>query len=644
MRKDKCSVKGADNMKPRANSTLKNIAIVQTAMLRRYPSYRLMLPLSLLIQVANPALTTLIPSLVIDAVTKADAARFLAVITGTLMVYWLLQAANEWFDRTLAHERIYTRIGVYVRDINKKIFTTDYLNIEPQPRQKALEKALNSIDGNGYAGAEGLLREFCAFAVILLGIVSYGGALLTLDARIVLATLVMFVLDVALRTHAIRYSDAHREENTESRRKRRYINSISRNISAGKDIRIYQMELWFHRLSDHMIAQGAQYVKKTGLRWYFPTVSDIVCILFRDLLAYAILIRKVINGEMNAAEFTLYLGVVAGFSNWIYNLANTCNNLILASHEFNDYVDFMQTPDVFRHTPAPHSGRQSALSADDFHGSQPQASTLSGSDRPMPDTPCEIEFRHVCFCYEGSDTPVLYDLSFTLRAGEKVALVGNNGAGKTTIVKLLCGLYAPTGGEIFVDGVNLLELDIEEYQDRISVLFQDTTPLSFTIAMNVAGCEADQFDRGRVQDSLKKAGLWEKVVALKHREDTYLSQTFDAEGIQLSGGEVQKLLLAKAIYKSGSILVLDEPTSALDPLAESQIYEEYNAMAEEKTALYISHRLASTKFCDRILFLENGQVAESGTHAELMRKNGKYKEIFDIQSHYYKKEKTAHEE
>ena len=228
-------------------------------------------------------------------------------------------------------------------------------------------------------------------------------------------------------------------------------------------------------------------------------------------------------------------------------------------------------------------------------------------------------------------------LSFKIRAGEKIALVGNNGAGKTTIVKLLCGLYAPTSGQVLVNGQPLWDssMSVKKYMESISVLFQDTEPFALSLAMNIACCDQNDLDRQRVKDCIKKAGLEETVDGLIHKEDTYITQQLDDDGVQLSGGQIQKLLLARAIYKNGPFLILDEPTSALDPLAESKIYEEYNNLALNKTAVFISHRLASTKFCDRILFLDQGRIIEEGSHAQLMAKGGKYREIFDIQSHYY---------
>jgi ATP-binding cassette subfamily B protein len=207
----------------------------------------------------------------------------------------------------------------------------------------------------------------------------------------------------------------------------------------------------------------------------------------------------------------------------------------------------------------------------------------------------------------------------------------------------LCGLYPPTSGEILIDGKSINDIGVEKYQDMISVLFQDTSPIALSIAENVCGCEPEEVDRKKLYDCLDKAGLLAKVKTLPQKEESYITQTLDEKGIVLSGGETQKLLLAKAMYKDGPMLILDEPTSALDPIAESTICEEYNQLADKKTAVFISHRLASTKFCDRILFLDGGQIVEEGSHEQLMEKGGKYREIFDIQSHYYKEE-TSEEE
>ena len=427
-----------------------------------------------------------------------------------------------------------------------------------------------------------------------------------------MVTLAMFVFDVTLRNHAIKYSDSKREESSEIWRKKNYIMQKSLNVSAGKDIRIYQLGNWFHKLLCEVVLARGRLEKKLQLRWYFPTVSGTFFNFSRDFIAYSILIKRVLDGQMDIATFTLYLGIISGFTGWIYSLSERFNNIRRSSHEFNDYHAFMNLPDKERK----------------------QVTAEVSPDKRAP----EITFKNVSFAYPDVEKNTIQNLDFTIKAGEKIALVGNNGAGKTTVVKLLCGLYDQTQGQILIDGKTIDDIGLDSYQDKISVLFQDTNPMAFTIEENITGLEGGKGDASKLEDCLKKSGLWEKVQSLPQKEKTHITQTFSEDGILLSGGETQKLLLAKAIYKNGSFLILDEPTSALDPLAESKIYEEYNNLAEGKTAVFISHRLASTKFCDRIMFLENGSIVECGSHDELMKKGGKYKEMFDIQAQYYREE------
>ncbi|MBP5751874.1 MAG: ABC transporter ATP-binding protein, partial [Treponema sp.] len=428
----------------------------------------------------------------------------------------------------------------------------------------------------------------------------------------------MFVADVLIRNHAVKFGDSHRESFSEPWRKMNYYERNSMNISAGKDIRIFGLKKLFNYHFDLMINTYRKFRYKYQLKWYYPTISDTAFNFVRDWAAYTLLIHKVLSGQIDAATFTIYLGVIANFSQYIYDVSMHFANLRDASHQFNDYHEFMKQKDLFVHSNA---------TADN-------GTTVSGNATAAP----SIEFRNVSFAYEGSEKAVLKDVSFKIGADEKIALVGNNGAGKTTIVKLLCGLYQPTSGEILIDGKSINDIGVEKYQDMISVLFQDTSPIALSIAENVCGCEPKDVDDKRLHECLEKAGLLSKVDSLPKKEETYITQTLDEKGVVLSGGETQKLLLAKAMYKDGPMLILDEPTSALDPIAESKIYEEYNQMASQKTAVFISHRLASTKFCDRILFLDGGQIVEEGTHDQLMEKGGKYREIFDIQSHYYKAE------
>ena len=622
-------MKNAEKVK--RNTIFQNAFIVYKAMFKRYPTAIPLVLVYIVISVSLPFINTLIPAMAIKGITSGSVKTFLNYIGITVLAMCAFSGIKIFCEKKMQMKHTYTRISVFMMNFIKKAINTDYLNIEPQPKQKIMGKGVQGVSGN-YDGAERVSTLTLEFIVIILGIFSYGTVIFILDWRILTITLGMFVADILIRNHAVKYGDNHRESFSEPWRKMNYYERNSMNISAGKDIRIFGLKKLFDYHFDSMIRIYKRFRYNYQLRWYYPTISDTAFNFARDWLAYVLLIHKVLSGQIDAATFTIYLGIIAGFSFYIYDVSLHFANLRDASHQFNDYHEFMNQKDVFEHSPV-IPALDAGISSRDYRVKPDNDTSVAPS----------IEFRDVSFTYEGSDKPVLKNISFKIAADEKIALVGNNGAGKTTIVKLLCGLYPPTSGEILIDGKSINDIGVEKYQDMISVLFQDTSPIALSIAENVCGCEPEEVDRKKLYDCLDKAGLLAKVKTLPQKEESYITQTLDEKGIVLSGGETQKLLLAKAMYKDGPMLILDELTSALDPIAESTIYEEYNQLADKKTAVFISHRLASTKFCDRILFLDGGQIVEEGSHEQLMEKGGKYREIFDIQSHYYKEEKSEKE-
>ena len=595
--------------KEKKNNIFQNTFIVYKAMFKRYPTAIPLVLIYIVISVTLPFINTLIPAMAIKGITSGNVKTFLIYIVITVCFFCIFSAVKVFCESKMQLKHTYTRISVFMLDFIKKAINTDYLNIEPQPKQKIMGKGAQGVSGN-YEGAEMVSTTSLRLLIVVLGVFSYGTVIFMLDWKVLAVTFAMFVADILIRNHAVKFGDSHRESFSEPWRKMNYYERNSMNVSAGKDIRIFGLNTLFDYHFSSLINTYKKFRMKYQLKWYYPTISDTAFNFARDWIAYVLLIHKVLSGQIDAAEFTIYVGLIANLSQYVYDVSMHFADLRDASHQFNDYHAFMKQKDVFEHGEA-HVVEASAPS---------------------------IEFRNVSFTYEGSDKPVLQNISFKIGANEKIALVGNNGAGKTTIVKLMCGLYSPTSGEILIDGKSINEIGVEKYQDMISVLFQDTSPIALSIAENVCGCEPKDVDRTKLHDCLEKAGLLEKVNTLTKKEETYITQTLDENGIVLSGGETQKLLLAKAMYKDGPMLILDEPTSALDPIAESRIYEEYNHMASSKTAVFISHRLASTKFCDRILFLDGGKIVEEGSHDQLMNNGGKYREIFDIQSHYYKKE------
>jgi ABC-type multidrug transport system fused ATPase/permease subunit len=344
-----------------------------------------------------------------------------------------------------------------------------------------------------------------------------------------------------------------------------------------------------------------------------PSFADIIFAFLRNGVVYYILLSQLINGSIDVGMFVFYFGAATGFSLWLNSVSGQINNILTMSMNINFIRSFLETEDNF------YRGETHNFSKD-------------------INTPtCDIELKNLTFNYPNDDNNILTNINVKIKKGEKIALVGANGAGKTTLVKLICGLYYPINGDVTINGASVKNINIYDYYKLFSVVFQDLHLMPITIAQFVSGNGVD-IDRQRVADCLGLAGLYDRVKTCPRGIDTTFHKDLyeDDPGVELSGGEKQKLLLARALYKDAPILILDEPTAALDPIAESEIYQKFNEFAKNKTAVFISHRLASTRFCDRIFLLEEGQITECGNHEQLMAKKGKYYEMFEIQSHYYK--------
>ncbi len=334
----------------------------------------------------------------------------------------------------------------------------------------------------------------------------------------------------------------------------------------------------------------------------------------RDGAAYAYLIYRAIKGDITSGDFVLYFTAISSLGGWFQGILSGWSEIHRTSLQICDLREFIELPNLFNHD--------------------------RGTPLPCKDDEIEVVFEDVSFTYPSADSPTLEHINFTIHPGEKLAVVGTNGAGKTTLVKLLCGLYTPTSGRILINGHEIKEYNCEEYYSMVSAIFQFSSILPISIAENIAVCERENIDEKRLKDAVKLAGFKKKIDSLKDGVYTPINKSINKDGIELSGGEKQKLLLARAIYKDARLLVLDEPTSALDPIAESQMYESYHTFAKHRTSIFVSHRLASTHFCDRIILIGEKTILESGTHKELMKLGGRYAELFDIQSHYYKEEGT----
>lgn len=381
-----------------------------------------------------------------------------------------------------------------------------------------------------------------------------------------------------------------------------------------KDVRIYGQEKMAEREFEKMEAHNEEdnaYLNKMssykGFTYLAKGTGSALCYLF--------VVTKAALGAFGTGSIVQYVGAFT-------ELANHVGFLVLSYLENRIYTEHLEK--LFEYLDLPNNK---------YQGKLPVEKNFFCNDG---ENDYEIEFRNVSFKYPGSDTYVLNHINTRLSIGKKQAFVGTNGAGKTTFVKLFCRLYDPTEGEILLNGIDIKKYDYEEYMSLFAFVFQDFKLFSFTLGQNIAANK--NYDRNRVEECIKKVSFYDRYLAMEEGLDTYLYQDISEKGLEISGGEAQKIALARALYKGTPMIVLDEPTAALDPFAEARVYEDFSLMVEHKTAIYISHRLSSCRFCDEITVFDSGRIVQKGTHTELVKdKTGQYFALWNAQARYYQK-------
>ena len=434
----------------------------------------------------------------------------------------------------------------------------------------------------------------------------------TLNPVLLIALLahVLMIMWISKNTHDYEYS--MKQELSKAQRRIDYYEKTTQDFSFGKDIRIFNLR---ERIMDNYQQEINTYLmlfKKVRNKEYVLGLLGMVTLLISNVLTYGVLVWNVING-MSISSFTMYVTMITALMALMLEFGNDLSFLWNEGEYADDFYRLLDAPLTVEGT----KGKKDVLSDEN--------------------SKIEIVFDHVSFRYPGTEKNVFTDLNFTIYAGERLAIVGVNGAGKSTLVKLMTGLFAPTEGHIYVNGVDITEMKKSEVYDLYSAVFQDVNVLAFSLRENV-GCASENVDDARVQAALEKVGLWDKVENFEKGLDQMMLKVIDEDGTDFSGGERQKLSIARGLYKNAPMVIMDEPTAALDALAEAEIYENFSGLVEGKTAVYISHRLASTRFCDKIALFDADGLAEYGTHDQLMEKEGKYYEMFVIQGKYYQEE------
>lgn len=497
---------------------------------------------------------------------------------------------------------------IYSVPVNKKMFELNYQTLISPEVQTKITKVKNIVMTGSSGGPFhffGLNLSFLLTAIA--GAFFFSSGIISIDLILLFIVLVSGTVNLLYGIYTGKYTQKNMEDRGDDEKKESYILTTAEDRRFAKDIRLYKMKDWLIENFEHYHGRVKKFLRAESNVQAGGKIINALMIFIRDVFAYIYLIYQLNAGTIAVSQFVFLIGLVMEFSKWMDAIVLQISNLIIFNSELSQIRIFLNTPDE-------KTGGE--LTVNDT------------SEKPS------IEFKNLSFKYSENAAWIFKDFNLKIDAGEKLALVGINGAGKTTLMHLLMGLLEPTEGSVLIDGKNSTDFKKTEYYNLFSPVFQDINIFPETFAANIAGTE--NINEEKLKDAITSSGLNEMVSSLPNGSQTILVKESNDEAIDLSGGQNQRMLLARALYKNAKINILDEPTAALDPIAESKIYEEYDAMSKEKTSIFISHRLASTKFCDRIILLEHGKIIEEGTHNELMNQNKTYRNMYDVQSKYYR--------
>lgn len=509
-----------------------------------------------------------------------------------------------------------------LQNISAKLFKTEYQKLENSDFKELIHKHSEAQDRvfSAFVQFSWMMRDFISGALTLIisiiiviplfkiGFTKTGETyfekpvfLLTIFAAI--AVMVVIILVVAMKMNKAWFKAS--DEYSRLDRIFYYFLNMFTDYNTGKEIRLYkEQNLIEHTATDILLTDGEKLLKKVSLN--SAKSSSFVAILgaIVGFGIYLFIGVKGLYGLFGIGSLVLYCGSFMQIINGIMKMAATFGKTEEMVPLVNYYFDIMNTKDEMEY-----------------------------GDKVLDTTEFELEFKNVSFRYPDAENYSLKDINIKIKNGEHLAVVGRNGSGKTTFIKLMCRLYDVTDGEILINGINIKDYTKESIIQLYSVVFQDFRIFSLPLNDNV--CAGKEHDKDKLYNCLEQANIKERTESLPNKDNTILYKDMDKAGVEISGGEAQKLALARALYKDSPVVILDEPTASLDPIAENEIYSRFNSFTQNKTAIYISHRLSSCVFCNRIAVFDKAELVETGTHNELLNNSGKYSELWNAQAQYY---------
>lgn len=582
--------------------------------LKRFKKYRPSLIFFIITGAAAAAsmsyIWSFIGKLVIDMIQSSAAGgdimplvKLVAATTAAeLFIMWLNTVSTVKTGLGFTYVRL-----MIIKERIAKTLDMDYEALETPEMLDRLQKAKRATAGD-WQGVQGMMTYMQVLFTQIISIIIAIIIMTSFDPLIILVIAVLSYIQFLYFEH-IRKKD--KKEMWDAMmphwRKLEYMENVTTDFSYAKDIRLFGMKKFLAKKQKDVYDEELRHWIKSRQYWIYNSIFSHSISLVRQLIITGWLVYSVIAKDLSIGNFTLYLASAGAFSNAINEVLSALSALRERSAHTDDYRSFMDIP------------------------------CDSGKDTiPVPKADKYVfTFENVSFKYKGQEKYALKNLNITVAAGEKLAVVGLNGAGKSTFIKLLLRLYDVTEGRILMNGTDIRRFDRAEYYRLFSPAFQDVTVFAFPMAENVSMSPPDETDKNKAEKCVREAGLGDKMDKLEKGIDTELLKVLYDDGVDLSVGEKQKLALARALYKGSDIIVLDEPTAALDALAEYRLYKSFNGLVGNRTAVYISHRLSSTRFCDKVAMFKDGEMTETGTHEELMAKNGDYAEMFRVQAQYY---------
>jgi len=501
-------------------------------------------------------------------------------------------------------EKISHKFNFY---LNNRFISVPFESIEREDFLDLKAKAEKYL--YGYEGRFGsLVEEFSTCFGHFFALIMLAGIISKLGYTIIAAVIFIALLNRFIFKKMVGSRMKTDIEMSVYERRLTYFNDTIQNFQYGKEIRNNGLFNWFSDKYKEKFSEFYALVKKMSIKITFAMIFLTFIDIAQVAIGYIYVIKKAALGLISVGEFSMYLTGITSFAGSFQSLMQTLTNLSEYKNYYKFYKDYMSIP----------------------------IQTNLGKDKPAIPASFDIEFQNVSFKYGTSEKFALQNVNVKFNSKERIAIIGENGAGKSTFVKLLMRLYEPTEGKILINGIDIKEIDYNYYQTWFAAVFQDFKLFSFSIKENITfGNDKTEADKKRLENIVSASGLKEVTDKLDKGLETLVYRDFDDAGFTPSGGEGQKIAIARAAYKNAPIVILDEPTAALDPKAENKIYEQFDSFFADKCSLYISHRMAVTKFSDRTLVFDNARIVQDGNHETLINQEGKYKELYSLQAKYY---------